>query len=145
MKCEVDILTDDSIRLVIELIGGIEPAFTIMKECFARGKAFVTYPPFPSFGTPIIHTLQTYYNTDDIYELCGIINGSTNFILSKMLLDKKDYDSVYNEARSLGYLEGAIRAMSSPLANSAFDIEGYDCRSKLVILNRLAFGVSVMR
>ena len=96
-------------------------------------------------GTPIIHTLQTYYNTDDIYELCGIINGSTNFILSKMLLDKKDYDSVYNEARSLGYLEGAIRAMSSPLANSAFDIEGYDCRSKLVILNRLAFGVSVMR
>lgn len=50
MKCEVDILTDDSIRLMIELIGGIEPAFTIMKECFARGKAFVTYPPFPSFG-----------------------------------------------------------------------------------------------
>ena len=95
-------------------------------------------------GTPIIHTLQTYYNTDDIYELCGIINGSTNFILSKMLLDKRDYDSVYNEARTLGYLEGANRAMSSPLANAAFDIEGYDCRSKLIILNRLAFGVFAM-
>lgn len=51
MMCEVDILTDDSIRLVIELIGGIEPAFTIMKECFERGKAFVTYPPFPRLAS----------------------------------------------------------------------------------------------
>lgn len=43
--CKIDILSDESICLVIELIGGVEPAFTIMKECFKRGKAFVTYPP----------------------------------------------------------------------------------------------------
>lgn len=95
-------------------------------------------------GTPIIHTLQTYYSTDDIYELRGIINGSTNFILSKMLLEKKDFASVYNEARSLGYLEGVFISVQSYVANASYDIEGLDARSKLVILNRLAFGVFVL-
>ena len=82
-------------------------------------------------GTPILHTLQTYYNTDEVQVLRGIINGSTNFILSKMLLLDIAYETVYNEAMKLGYLE----------ANPDFDIRGMDAQSKLIILNRLAFGM----
>ena len=57
-------------------------------------------------GTPILHTLQTYYNSDDIQVIKGIMNGSTNFILSKLLLEGRSYKQVYEEATRLGYLEG---------------------------------------
>lgn len=59
-------------------------------------------------GTPILYTLQTYYNSDDIQVIKGIMNGSTNFILSKMLLEGMPYKQVYEEATRLGYLEGSV-------------------------------------
>ena len=82
-------------------------------------------------GTPILHSIQEYYNTDEVREVRGIINGSTNYILSKMLLENVSYEEVYNESMALGYLE----------TNPDFDIKGLDAQSKLMILNRLAFGV----
>ena len=82
-------------------------------------------------GTPILHSIQEYYNTDEVSIVRGIINGSTNYILSKMLLENVSYEDVYNESMELGYLE----------ANPDFDIKGLDAQSKLMILNRLAFGV----
>lgn len=82
-------------------------------------------------GTPILHTIQEYYNTDEVKAIRGIINGSTSYILSKMLLENVPYEDVYNEALRLGYLE----------SDPNFDIKGLDARSKLIILSRLAFGV----
>ena len=60
-------------------------------------------------GTPILRTIQTYYNTDDVAVVKGIMNGSTNYILSKMLLEGVSYQEVYDEAMRLGYLEGILR------------------------------------
>ena len=95
-------------------------------------------------GTPILRTIQMYYNTDDIDVVKGIMNGSTNYILSKMLLEGVAYQDVYDEAMKLGYLESTISSPFSTLADPSFDIDGKDARSKLMILNRLAFGVYVM-
>ena len=95
-------------------------------------------------GTPILRTIQAYYNTDDVTVVKGIMNGSTNYILSKMLLEGIAYQDVYDEAMQLGYLESKIFSSCSCLADPSFDIDGKDARSKLMILNRLAFGVYVV-
>lgn len=84
-------------------------------------------------GIPIIQSLRNDYVGDRITNIMGIINGSTNYILSKMQLENLDFDSVLKTAKELGYVE----------ADPSADIEGYDARSKLIILTRLCYGKQV--
>jgi homoserine dehydrogenase len=83
-------------------------------------------------GIPIIHTLQSAYKGDIINEICGICNGTTNFMLGKME-EGSDYDEVLREAQALGFAE----------ADPTADVAGHDVRAKIAILAKLAFGITV--
>ena len=84
-------------------------------------------------GIPIIHTLQSSYKGDIINEISGICNGTTNFMLGKMMDEGAEYDTVLKEAQDLGYAE----------ADPTADVEGHDVRAKIAILAKLAFGITV--
>lgn len=84
-------------------------------------------------GVPIIKSLLRDINYDKIYSIIGIMNGTTNYILTKMGKEKKKYKEVLTEAKNLGYTE------NNPLR----DINGEDVRSKLIILSKLAFGIDI--
>ena len=153
------ILEDEEIDLVVECIGGTTKAKDIVFESIKKGKSVVTankalisaylseleallaqYPKagfgFEASvggGIPIIHTLARDLVGDPIQKISGILNGTTNFILSKMEKEGADYAKTLKEAQDLGYAE------SDPTA----DIEGYDARSKIAILAKVAFGVVV--
>ncbi|CAE8730727.1 unnamed protein product, partial [Polarella glacialis] len=162
--CEVvgdpkSILEDDTIDMVVELMGGVTTAKDIIMAAIAKGKHVVTgnkaliaanlpelqqavkAVPAGSFsyeaavcgGIPIIQTLKHDYVGDRVTSIMGIMNGTTNFMLSKMAIEGASYDDVLAEATKLGYAE------SPP----DFDVEGWDARSKLAILCKLAFGVHV--
>eukprot|EP00292_Cryptomonas_paramecium_P005672 CAMPEP_0113713732 /NCGR_PEP_ID=MMETSP0038_2-20120614/32180_1 /TAXON_ID=2898 /ORGANISM="Cryptomonas paramecium" /LENGTH=402 /DNA_ID=CAMNT_0000640541 /DNA_START=128 /DNA_END=1337 /DNA_ORIENTATION=- /assembly_acc=CAM_ASM_000170 len=154
-----EILDDDSLEVIVELMGGTTLAWEIVQACLLKGKKVVTankallskYLPrvieilrdtpkarlcFEAAvcgGIPIIHTLQHDYLGDSISELRGIMNGTTNYILSKMESDNADYAAVLKEAQDLGFAE----------ADPAADVEGWDARSKLALLIKLAFGTYV--
>jgi homoserine dehydrogenase len=85
-------------------------------------------------GIPIIHTLQRDFLGDDIKQLSGIINGCTNYMLSSMSLSGKSYSEALAEASELGYAE----------ADPTLDVGGFDARSKLKIMIKLAFGLDVI-
>ena len=84
-------------------------------------------------GIPIIHALQRDFLADEIVQISGIINGCTNFILSSMAAGGKSYTQALDEASALGYAE----------ADPTLDVGGFDARSKLRILMKLAFGLDV--
>lgn len=154
-----EIIEDPQIDLVIELIGGIDLAWTVVSRAMDEGKSVVTankalveaYLPqirakleknpkiFFGFeaavagGIPIISTLQNHTNVDQVQKISGIINGTTNFILSKMESEGADYHEVLEEAQKLGYAE----------ADPTADVEGHDARAKLSILSNLAWGIDL--
>lgn len=153
-----DIINDDSIDIVVEVMGGLEPARTYIKEALARGKHVVTankdlmathghellddakihgcdllFEAAVAGGIPIIRPLKQCLVGNNISEVMGIINGTTNFILTKMAEDGMEFADALKLATDLGYAE----------ADPTADIEGYDAGRKLAILASIAFHTPV--
>ena len=151
------IVLDPEIEAVIETVGGIDFAETVIKASLMAGKHVVTAnkallaakPYLFSLASeqrlwlkfeaavageiPIIRILDNCFKGDEISAIWGILNGTTNFLLSKMLLERKSFPRVLQEAQALGLAE----------ADSSEDIEGRDSLNKLVLLIRQAFGLEV--
>lgn len=153
-----DILNDDSIKIVIEVMGGIEPARDYMVKCMERKKHIVTankmliatrgdelfekadevgvmfqYEASVAGGIPIIQGINESLTANKVMEMYGIINGTTNYILTKMELEGLTFDEALKGAQEKGYAE----------ADPTSDIEGFDAQYKLAILSSLAFGTKI--
>lgn len=153
-----DILDDPEINLIVEVIDTAEPAFEIVKAALERGipvvsgnKAMVAnhlpelielqkrhntallYDASSCGSIPVIRNLEEYYDTDLLLEVKGILNGSSNFILSRVFDHGEPYDRALRRAQDLGFAE----------SDPSFDIEGYDSLFKLVIITVHALGVYV--
>lgn len=149
-----DVLADPSIQIVVEVMGGTEPAAQYLKDALSSGKHVVTankeamakYGPellalaqqnqvnllFEASvggGIPIIGSLMNQLLANDIHSIRGIINGTTNFILTRMAYQHADFGPALSEAQDLGYAE----------ADPTNDVEGFDAVYKLSILASLAF------
>lgn len=152
-----EILKDSSINCVIEVMGGVELAKRVVVESLQAGKAVVTankalvaehldelhnickasgaslsYEAAVCGGINIISSLATHYQLDPVLSIQGIANGTTNYMLSCME-QGEDYHTVLKRAQELGYAE----------ADPTADVEGHDVRSKLAILAKLGFGLTV--
>jgi homoserine dehydrogenase len=153
-----DVIDDPEIEVVAQLIGGLEPARTIMLRLLESGKDVVTankallaehgpeifdrarelgrsvaFEASVAGGIPIIANIGQCLSANQIESLHGILNGTSNFILSKMHEDGSAYQEVVSEAQRLGYAE----------ADPAMDVDGSDAAQKLAILAHLAFGARV--
>lgn len=153
-----DVIGDDSIDIVVEVMGGIEPARTYIKTALEKGKHVVTankdlmamhghellelagehhcdllFEAAVAGGIPIIRPLKQCLAGNNITEIMGIINGTTNFILTKMKEDGMDFGEALQLATDLGYAE----------ADPTADIEGYDAGRKLAIMASIAFHTPV--
>lgn len=153
-----DIIRDPEIDVIVEVMGGIEPTKDYILEALERGKHVVTankdlmalygseilakaqekqcdvfYEASVAGGIPIIRTLIEGFSSDRIMKIMGIVNGTTNFILSKMSQEGASYDDVLTEAQQLGYAE------SDPTS----DVEGLDAARKMAILGTLGFRTNV--
>src|SRR6478672_7966537 len=150
------LLNDPEINLIVELIDDAVEAFKIVTAAFERGKAVVSankkliaehlpellqlqqqygvpflYEASVCGSIPIIRNLEEYYDNDFLKSVCGIVNGSTNFILTKMEEEKLDYAEALRAAQALGFAE----------SNPALDVQGIDAANKLVILLLHAYGI----
>jgi homoserine dehydrogenase len=150
-----DIFQDPSISIVIELLGGVEPAATYIKEALASGKSVVTANKaaiaahLPSLletakthgtslrfeasvggGIPILKPMTSVLRANRFLEVLGIVNGTTNYILSQMSQQGMRYQDALSKAQELGFAE----------ADPTADVEGIDAANKLTILTMLAFG-----
>lgn len=153
-----DILNDDEVTAVAECMGGVEPAFTFIKSLLEHGKSVSTsnkelvaekgdillktakehncnffFEASVGGAIPIIRPLHRCLAGNDIYKVAGILNGTTNFILTKMYDDNMPFDEALKLAQSLGYAE------KDPTA----DIEGHDACRKICIISSLVFGKHV--
>ncbi|MDR3305118.1 MAG: homoserine dehydrogenase [Clostridiales Family XIII bacterium] len=154
-----DILDDPGIDIVIELLGGIEPASSFMHTALKAGKHVVTankaavaanfelltetaekngallrYEASVGGGIPLINAITTALAANEFSELLGILNGTTNYILTKMTEEDRSYEEVLKEAQEKGFAE----------ADPTGDVEGYDVANKLSILVSLVFGERVL-
>lgn len=152
------IINDEEIDIVVEVMGGIEPAFTFVKRSLEAGKSVCTsnkalvaahgpellamakernlnfmFEASVGGGIPIIRPLNQSLTADEISNITGILNGTTNYILTKMSREGSSYEEVLKEAQELGYAE----------RNPEADVEGYDACRKIAILTSLAFGSTV--
>lgn len=152
------ILGDEDINLVVELIDDADAAFEIVTEAMRRGKAVVSankkmiaehfaellllqrkykvpflYEAASCASIPIIRNLEEYYDNDLLERIEGIVNGSTNFILTKTFSENLSYPEALRQAQQLGYAE----------SNPILDTGGFDAKYKLVILLAHAFGLVV--
>ncbi len=152
-----EVVASDDIDVVVEVMGGIEPARTLVLEALSQGKTIVTankallsvhgpeifaraadagvdvlFEGAVCGGVPIVRTLREALAADRIESLRGIVNGTTNFILSEMAAGG-DYALALARAQSLGFAE----------ADPSFDVSGKDAAQKLVLLASLGFGASV--
>lgn len=151
-----DILTDDDIKLVVELIDDAEAAYTIVKKALQSGKHVVSankkliayhldeliqiaklnevsflYEASTCASIPIIRNLEEYYNNDFLDGLEGICNGTSNYILTQLFNQKVSFSEVLKEAQDVGFAE----------SDPTMDIDGFDSKFKLQILLRHAFGL----
>ena len=149
------IANDEEISIVAEVMGGIEPAYTYVKTCLLNGKSVVTsnkelvaakgaellqiarekgvnffFEASVGGGIPIIRPLHSCLAANKINEIAGILNGTTNFILTKMIHEKMDFSAALKMAQELGYAE----------RNPDADVLGHDACRKICILASLAFG-----
>lgn len=152
------VLGDDEIDVVVEVIGGLEPAGAYVKSAIERGKSVVTANKFLlaergtelweraeargvdlSFeaavcgGIPVIRVLREALVSDNVVALRGIVNGTSNYILSRMAEEKIDFAAALEGAQNAGYAE----------ADPSLDVNGGDATHKLAILATLAFGAKV--
>ena len=153
-----DILSDDSIDIVCETMGGVNPAFTFVSECLKKGKHVVTsnkelvatkgfelleiarennvnflFEASVGGGIPIIRPLSRCLAGNNVNEVAGILNGTSNFILTKMIVDGMSFSDALKLAQDKGYAE------KDPTA----DVEGFDALRKICILASLCFGTHV--
>ena len=152
------ILDDPEIKIIVEVMGGVEPAYTFVKKALQVGKSVSTsnkelvakhgaellalaneknvnflFEASVGGGIPIIRPLNQSLTADEIDEITGILNGTTNYMLTKMDTAGADYDTVLKEAQDRGYAERHPEA----------DVEGYDACRKIAILTSLAYGMQV--
>lgn len=155
-----DIYNDPEVDIVVELIGGVDPAYDIVMESLKAGKYVVTankdlianrggdihrtaeandvdilFEASVLGGIPIVGPLKTTLASDRIYKIVGIVNGTTNYILTRMEKEGMSFDEALLMAQDLGYAEKA---------NPSSDIEGYDAACKLAILSSIAFNSRVV-
>jgi len=151
-----DVLDNPEIDVVVELMGGVDEAYTIIKRALKKGKAVVTankallayhryelkdlagdipigYEASVAGGIPIIKALREGLSANHIDAIKGIMNGTCNFILTKMMHEKAAFVDVLKEAQALGYAE----------ADPTFDVGGFDAAHKLLILASIAYGIDV--
>jgi homoserine dehydrogenase len=149
-----EVLNDESIDIVVELMGGIEKPYEIVKKALANGKAVVTankallayhrydleklagdipfeYEAAVAGGIPIINALRDGLSANNIKSIRGIMNGTCNYMLTKMINEGVDYDTILKESQELGYAE----------ADPTFDVGGFDAAHKLLILGSIAYDV----
>ena len=149
------ILNDDSVKVVVEVMGGINPAYDFVKSCLLKGKSVATsnkelvaakgaelirlanennvnflFEASVGGGIPVLRPIAQCLAANEITEIAGILNGTTNFILNKMIVDNMDFDAALALAQEKGYAE----------KNPAADIEGHDACRKVCILAALGFG-----
>ena len=154
-----DVLEDESIDIIVELIGGINPAYGYVYKALSSGKYVVTankdlianrggellavaernnvdilFEASVGGGIPIIGPLKSSLASNNISKIVGIVNGTTNYILTRMEKDNLSFDEALKKAQELGYAEKA---------NPSSDIEGYDAACKLAILASIAFNSRV--
>ena len=150
-----DILNDDEVKAVVETMGGVHPAFEFVTACLKKGKSVVSsnkelvaekgleimkiaeengvlfeFEASVAGGIPVIRAITDSLNSNEITDIAGIINGTTNFILTKMIEDNMDYATALKLAQENGYAE------KDPTA----DVEGLDAGRKICILSALAYG-----
>ena len=149
-----DILDDESIDIVVELMGGVDEAFSVVKKALAKGKSVVTankamlayhryelqqsskklpigFEASVAGGIPIIKALREGLSANHIISIKGIMNGTCNYMLTKMMSEGAEFDEILQEAKDLGYAE----------ADPSFDIGGFDAAHKLLILASIAYGI----
>jgi homoserine dehydrogenase len=149
-----DILEDDSIDIVVELMGGVEKPYEVVKKALQKGKAVVTankallayhryelqeiagdtafeFEAAVAGGIPIINALRDGLSANHIESIKGIMNGTCNYMLTSMINDGVDYDEILKESQELGYAE----------ADPTFDVGGFDAAHKLLILASIAYGI----
>ncbi len=150
-----DIINDDDVKIVIEVMGGLNPAYDFTKASLLAGKTVVTsnkelvathgtelikiakendinyfFEASVGGGIPIIRPLNQCLAANEIQEINGILNGTTNFILTKMFKEGATFDAALSEAQALGYAE----------SNPSADVDGHDACRKTAILSSLATG-----
>lgn len=152
------IINDPEVDVVVETMGGLHPAYEFVKSSLEAGKSVCTsnkelvakygaellkiaeskninflFEASVGGGIPIIRPLKSSLTADEIEEITGILNGTTNYILTKMRDNGSDFDVVLKEAQELGYAE----------RNPEADVEGHDACRKIAILTSLAYGKQV--
>ena len=152
------IANDPEVQIVVETMGGVEPAYTFVKAMLTAGKHVTTsnkalvaakgaelialakeknvnfmFEASVGGGIPIIRPLNSCLTADEIEEITGIVNGTTNYMLTKMTEEGSEFDDVLKDAQAKGYAE------KDPTA----DIEGYDACRKIAILTSLVCGQQV--
>lgn len=153
-----DILNDDEVSVVVEVMGGLEPAYTFTKNALLKGKHVVTsnkelvathgdillqiakeknvnylFEASVGGGIPIIQPLNNCLTANEITEIAGILNGTTNYILSQMIHEGQSFKDALSDAQEKGYAE----------RNPDADVKGYDACRKIAILSSLVFGKQV--
>ena len=149
------IVNDDEVKIVVEVMGGIEPAYTFVKKSLLAGKSVATsnkalvakhgaellaiakekninflYEASVGGGIPIVRPLAASLTGDVIEEITGILNGTTNYMMTKMYNENADYDAVLKEAQAMGYAE----------RDPSADVEGHDACRKIAILSSIISG-----
>lgn len=152
------IVNDPEVGVVVEVMGGVEPAYSFVKEALLKGKSVCTsnkelvakhgaelleiakqkkenflFEASVGGGIPIIRPLNQSLTADEIREVTGILNGTTNYILTKMRDEGADFKEVLADAQAKGYAE----------RNPSADVDGYDAGRKIAILTSLAYGMQV--
>ena len=149
-----DVLNDPEIDIVVELMGGVEEPFEVVKCALNAGKAVVTankallayhryelqdlakniafeYEASVAGGIPIINALRDGLSANHIESIMGIMNGTCNYMMTKMTDEGVSYDAILKESQELGYAE----------ADPSFDVGGFDAAHKLLILASIAYGI----
>ncbi len=149
-----DILDDDNIDIVVELMGGVEEPYEVVKKALKKGKPVVTankallayhrydlqecagdtafeFEAAVAGGIPIISALREGLSANHVESIKGIMNGTCNYMLTQMINNGVEYDEILKESQELGYAE----------ADPTFDVGGFDAAHKLLILASIAYGI----
>lgn len=152
------ILNDEEVQVVVEVMGGLNPAYNFVKACLENGKSVVTsnkelvaakgaeliaiaqqnnlnflFEASVGGGIPIIRPISQCLAANDVGEIAGILNGTTNFILTKMIREQMEFSTALKLAQELGYAE----------RDPSADVNGGDACRKICILAALSFGTHV--
>lgn len=153
-----EILNDEEIQIVVELMGRIEPARTFITKALEAGKSVVSankdliathgkelialaqdkgvafyYEAAVAGGIPILRTLANSLTSDKVTRILGVLNGTSNFMMTKMVDEGWSYEDALKTAQELGYAE----------SDPTNDVEGYDAAYKAVILSQFGFGATI--